>query len=39
MMIGAVCSVLLMVLLFGLYKYFLQSGVTTLEEIAARSRV
>jgi type VI secretion system protein ImpK len=39
MMVGAVCSVLLVLLLFGFYKYSLQSGIATLEEIADRSRV
>lgn len=38
-MIGAVVCVLLTVVLFGVYKYSLSSGVTTLEEIAAKSRV
>ncbi len=39
MMIGAGVFALLMVVLFGVYKFSLNSGVATLEEIAAKSRV
>lgn len=38
-MIGAIVCVLLTLVLFGVYKYSLSSGVTTLEEIAAKGRI